>query len=144
MKKIKQPNRASCLPTSFAMVSDGNPKEIFNFLGHDGTEIVRPDSGIPLCYRGFDIQECLCACHYLYGVCFVEHSKEGFLGFSESDHIRIKIPWDWDKLLKGEGVLIGESHAVAWYQNQIHNPNGLIQNGLDFYFHTFFRKIIEK
>ena len=57
MKKLKQPNRASCLPTAFAAVLGVDTQDIFEHLGHDGTEWVWPDAQPPRCYRSFHIQE---------------------------------------------------------------------------------------
>lgn len=54
MNLIKQPNKWSCLPTSFAMVLDISLEDIYNFLGHDGSEIWFDD---PNPWRSFNIQE---------------------------------------------------------------------------------------
>lgn len=57
LRKLKQPNQASCLPTAFASVLDVDVDAIFAYLGHDGTERVWPEAQPPLCYRSFHIQE---------------------------------------------------------------------------------------
>lgn len=57
MKLIKQPNRWSCLPTSFAMALDVSLKEIIDYLGHDGSEKIFPDRKEPHCRRAFHSQE---------------------------------------------------------------------------------------
>jgi len=52
-----QPNRWSCLPTAFAMAMGEPVKDIMDYLGHDGSEIIWPDLPEPKCRRAFHPQE---------------------------------------------------------------------------------------
>lgn len=51
MQHLLQPNDWSCLATCAAMLADTQPKDVFDFLGHDGSEQVGEHR------RGFHIQE---------------------------------------------------------------------------------------
>ena len=53
----KQPNGASCLPTAFAAILEIPVRDIFDYLKHDGMEVLWPDLPPPICYRSFHIQE---------------------------------------------------------------------------------------
>ena len=57
MQLQKQPNKWSCLPTSFAIVLNCPVQEIFDYLGHDGSEIIWPENKDPFNRRAFHIQE---------------------------------------------------------------------------------------
>lgn len=52
-----QPNRWSCLPTAFAMGIGIPVKQIFDYLGHDGSEIIWPEFPEPKKRKAFHIQE---------------------------------------------------------------------------------------
>lgn len=52
-----QPNIWSCLPTAFSMVLDVLPRDVIEWCGHDGSEIVWPHLRDPLRRRAFCLQE---------------------------------------------------------------------------------------
>ena len=57
MRKIVQPNSWSSLPCAFASIVKKDVGDVFDFLGHDGSEIIFPTLRDPFCRRGFHIQE---------------------------------------------------------------------------------------
>ncbi len=131
MELLLQPNVWSCLPTSFAMVIDKTPKDAFDYLGHDGSEILIPGFEDPVGRKGFHIQEMIAWClsmHYYP----VEVIAQPMTAYSEDRHSF----YDNTKLLeeqldKRNGVLIGftedqKYHAVAWdHESQlIFDPTG--------------------
>lgn len=48
-----------CILIAFADVLGLELEEMIEQIGHDGSEIVRPEMGEPMCRRGFHIQECI-------------------------------------------------------------------------------------
>ena len=126
----KQPNRASCLLTSFAMAIGVPVGDLTKSLGFDGTEIIFPELPIPSCYRGHHEQECLHACMKL-GYYFSSHEMESVGGHDLEQHYKTEVPWDWSVILESNCVMAGEhisgsSHAVAWNaeEQKIYDPNG--------------------
>jgi hypothetical protein len=131
MKLLLQPNRWSCLPTAVAMVMRVTPKEVFDFLGHDGSQIVWPCLAEPFCRRSFHLEEMLefCLDRLVYPtVLNVDTSyapMDGlpdFLPYPNQDRILNHLS-DHDAVLIGERD--GNRHAVAWDQNMILDPEGL-------------------
>lgn len=57
MELLLQDSSWSCLPTAFAICLDCLPKEIYDFLGHDGSDILWPDLPDPFKRRGFLMEE---------------------------------------------------------------------------------------
>ncbi len=136
MNLQKQPNRASCLLTSFAMAIDQPVKQLMEILGHDGTEIIS-DSKIPFCYAGFHVQECFFACSY-FNKYFSTYEVNSIISYKIGKR-SIQVAWDWDKILKSNGVMVGSTHAVACSNELIYDPNGTIYK--DFDFHTFYKLV---
>ena len=62
MRLLRKPERWMCLPASFAMVLDLPLAAIFEEIGHDGSQIMRPDLPEPTCRRGFHPQELIHVC----------------------------------------------------------------------------------
>ena len=62
MRLLRKPERWMCLPASFAMVLDLPLADIFDEIGHDGSQIVWPDLPEPMCRRGFHPQELIHLC----------------------------------------------------------------------------------
>jgi hypothetical protein len=129
-----QPNDWSCLPTAFAMVTHSLPRDIFEFINHDGSEIIWPELPEPYCRRSFAIDEmidyCVSTMHYPVEVCQdTSYAPEGVHSFFQPYHN----PGErWKHYLKRPAVLLGfgketgERHAVAWCQKErkIFDPNG--------------------
>jgi hypothetical protein len=57
MQKVLSSNRWSCIPCAFASVLDVSLRDILDFVGHDGSEIIWPNLPEPKRRRGFHIQE---------------------------------------------------------------------------------------
>jgi len=132
------PNKWSCLPTSFAMVTNTPLEEIIKELGHDGSEILWPNLEEPFCYRSFHIQELISILFYS-GILVVEFQvwpvsapqfpniTNNIIHFPEGNEQRI-----YDIMHQGKGVVKGEfrnkPHAAAWDGNQIFDPGGFTYN----------------
>lgn len=114
MNLLIQSNEWSCLPTAVSMVLDVMPKEIYDFLGHDGSEIIQSDEPYPYNHRGFTVEEMAWYC-CMHGISMMYLSND--LSFS-------CIPI----LMHNDAVLLGQiddkSHAVAWDRVSILDPVG--------------------
>lgn len=126
MRQI-QPNGWSCLPTAFAIALDVPVENIFNFLEHDGSEIIWPDEAEPYNRRGFHIHEMYAFClENGYAVTptaplLMLHSKPTVEGFE------IKNAHFQEYFTKYNGVLTGRTkfgmgHAVAVVDYQLIDP----------------------
>ena len=62
MRLLRKPERWMCLPASFAMVLGLPLSVIFDEIGHDGSQIVKPELPEPMCRRGFHPQELIHLC----------------------------------------------------------------------------------
>lgn len=130
MKLQLQPNRWSCLPTAFAMILDRDVQDIFDFLGHDGSEILWEDLDEPLCRRSFHIQEMLVYAERQHNAHFIEIEDPPIIAVDE-DHVAVIQRNDLDYYLRNHiGVLCGEinehRHAVAWYNNIVYDPSSAL------------------
>jgi len=147
MKLLLQSNRWDCLPTAFAMCMDILPVEIFEYLGHDGSEKLWPELEEPYCYRSFHIEEMIdFALSFMY--CPVMVSRSPYYtpkyAFNEDQcanglHlISACFPYGeqaedrflnhisrWNAVLLGE-TKSGKPHAVAWCSDEerIFDPEG--------------------
>lgn len=141
-----QPNAWSCLPTAFAMVLQTTPKAIFEFLEHDGSDIIWPDLPEPLCRRSFHIQEMVdfCIAQHVYPIaieaCPCIYPGEDPL--EEDIHEIKRVTPIENYLTQRIGVLLGiyedNRHAVAWDGDLIHDPTGYKYNINDFGIETFY------
>lgn len=139
----KQPNEWSCLPTAFAMVLDIPVTEIFETLGHNGSEIIFPDEPEPYCRRSFHIQELIDICMLRnIGVVAVELHP-----VSEAQGRQYKVPVSDRRLdyylVNYSGVLVGvgsagKPHAVAWSGVRVFDPNGTTYGISEFTINTFY------
>lgn len=121
-----QPNRASCLATSFAMCLDIPVQQIFNELGHDGTEIAFTNLEVPRCYRGFHSME-LIELSFRLGVPVLELTKEMHISHDDVTIKSYKSRFDIFKYLANHKVVMtNSSHAVAWDKYSIYDPVGLV------------------
>lgn len=50
----------TCLAECFAKVFETSLEDLFDLLGHDGSEVIWPQYEDPMCRRGFHIQEMVC------------------------------------------------------------------------------------
>lgn len=149
MMKQTQPNRWSCLLTSFAIALATKQKFIFDWLGHDGSEIIWPEEEDPYNRRSFHIQELI---DYTWWRGF---SVTGFEPYPRSSNrkgepYRIEFPiGNQERLLRvmktHRGVITGRTvesqayHAVAWNNEtgKIWNPNGEVEDLSSIAINTF-------
>lgn len=118
----KQPNNFTCLPTAFAMVLDVPVFEVIKELGHDGSQIVFPQSPEPWNMGGWHPQEFKLLC-WNHGFSVTEFFKTTVL----KNHLtgeKIKFdPFDFRKVLFGNmGVCCTIKHAYAWDGMTLINP----------------------
>lgn len=116
------PNRWSCLPNSFANALEVPISDIFDFVGHDGSEIIWPELSEPFCRRSFHIQEMIAYAHYCHKLSITEFQAiyGSVPSQSNTNPFKRRSPY-LESLLMGEnyiGVLTGfyhqMAHAVAW------------------------------
>lgn len=121
MKLQHQPNPASCLVTSFAMVLNVPVEDLIRQIGHDGMEVLFPENDYPNHLRGFHIQELIWAC---YEREYLAIPFEPCPVLESNGIIRSIEPFKWIKEIMAErqGVLIGTKHAVAWDCNLCYDP----------------------
>lgn len=121
-----QPNRASCLATAFAMCMDIPVQEIFDDLGHEGTEIAFTNLEVPRCFRGFHSME-LMECAFRRGYAVLELTKEMHISHDDSTIKSYKSRFDILKYLANHCVVMtNSSHAVAWNKYSVYDPVGLV------------------
>lgn len=131
MKHLTQPNRWSCLATSFAMATACRTvQEFLDDIGHDGSARVN-DGPEPLCRRTFHVQECIWAAWKRgYSVTEFEVAPQLAAG-PKWPPIDVPRNYNLDSLLMAHsGVLIGDGkinrHAVAFDEGCILDPNGFM------------------
>jgi hypothetical protein len=137
MRLQRQPNRWSCLPTSFAMVLDVPVEELLRSIGHDGSEIAFPTEPEPACRRGFHIQECIdVALRLGCAVTPIELFPRHAPSFSVQP-LRVLFGDEQGNLDRfarlidsGRGIITGPSrvwrHAVAYDHGIVHDPKGFV------------------
>lgn len=132
MKLQRQPNSWSCLPTSLAIVLDIPVAEIFEEIGHDGSEKVWPNLPEPFCRRCFHLQEIVEVAY-----------NNGFLSVLVEPIPQSCPPMDVQpytllgfeelvlaKMAKHKGILMGtvktnnQGHAIAWDGKRCYDPGG--------------------
>lgn len=128
------------------MLLHTTPSEIFNFLGHDGAEILWPSFEDPQRRRGFHIQEM---------IEFALTKQTMFMPIEPLPAITPTDDWPLDKayiverktpfeniLYRRPGLLLGthegRRHAVAWDRRQIHDPMGCRYGIEEFVIHVFY------
>ena len=116
MKHLIQPNRWTCLPTSFAMVLDVPFDLLLQDLGHDGSAIIDSSKPEPYNRQGFAPEEFVRVCY-----------KYGYWCVPVYDNV------EWiDFMLKTyTGVVCGEltpgcPHAMAWDRISLYDPKGFV------------------
>ena len=131
------PNRWSCIATSFAMALDIPVAELIRRIGHDGSEIVSPAKE-PAGRRGFHVQECVAVALTLgfavtpielFPVSEFEGGHEKVIAFPAN---ATTPDGNWDRLRdhieSSRGVLAGQGsrtmHAVAYECGQLYDPDG--------------------
>ena len=131
MKLIKQPTSWSCLPTCLAMAIGCTLEEIFEFIGHDGSELRYPLEPAPFCFRAFHMREMVDFAYsrgYLYS--YIPRYAEHFID-SEGTIAQHPIKDNWQRLMlyfKGQNVIVSgdypSPHAVLYSDGVIYDPKG--------------------
>lgn len=117
------------------MVVDVTPSFFIDCIGHDGSEIVRPDLAEPFCRRGFHLMECIHVCYNLgFSVTPFDALPQGAINgdypitvWTNEEAERRITP-----VLSNEcGVITGYTfqkrpHAVAWDRKQIYDPGRVL------------------
>ena len=137
-------NNWSCLPKAFALALEVDFANLIRKVGHDGSEIVRPELPEPYCRRSFHIQEMIDYTTWLgYSVTPIEAFPRSVV-----DDIVLPLPGDHVKrmvdylsrysgVLTGQGVPSGRHHAVAWKNGRVLDPAGVANDLNDFAINTF-------
>lgn len=140
MELLLQPNGWSCTPTAFAMVCNTEPREIIEYVGHDGSEVLFPEVDPPKCYRGFHIQEMLDYCiENMFHPVIIQALPVNMPRGADEDSAIIVEFSKWDDpaerighyLSCMRGVILGQTmdekdHAVAWCPTErlVFDPRG--------------------
>ena len=133
MRLLRKPERWMCLPASFAMVLDLPLSAIFDEIGHDGSQIIKPNLPEPICRRGFHPQELihLCLTHG-YAATRVELYPVLCLSPGSGDYVVAYPDDNWTRFTRviqqSRGVIEGVGrrcgHAVAYEHGCIFDPDG--------------------
>lgn len=148
---MTQPNRWSCIITSYAMVLDKPIEMLIELVGHDGSEIIWPTQSEPKCRAGHTHHEMQYVARKL-GFYFVDY-KPGFIYIppGETKPMIRQFNESWKEVLAvHDGVLSGtyegrtNAHAVAWSAKEglIYDPTGHFAKLEQFnplYFHAAIR-----
>jgi len=101
------------------------PKQMFDYLSHDGTEVVFPGYNVPLCCRGFHIAELVHLC-YLYNLSCSEFPAELALVSPSGEPYNISTPYNLDNIIhRNDGVIITDRHALSWVDGKCIDPDTL-------------------
>ena len=150
MRLIKQPSRWSCLAASWAMVLDVNIDNLFEEIGHDGSEILYPGVKEPDCRRSFHPSEFLLpALTRNLGIVQVElnpcwetpYGETDSVNHDEGNHRFLK---NW--MEQFDGVITGKTpmglwHAVAWNKIKILDPANCYREEGYMDVHTFWAAV---
>ena len=133
MRLLRKPDRWMCLPASFAMVLDLPLAAIFEEIGHDGSQIMRPDLPEPTCRRGFHPQELVHVClNHGHAATRVElfpvlratpDGAEHVVAYPDDNWVRFTRVIEQSRgVIEGVGRRCG--HAVAYEYGHIFDPDG--------------------
>lgn len=116
-----QPNKATCLITSFAMALDVPVAQLIKLVGHDGLEVL-PEK----VYRGHSIWEMQWICYQYHRTCYEFAGKETHC-VGRSYGTCVATPYTLEDLMpRHRGVLVFYNHATAWDGTRVFDPNGTI------------------
>lgn len=150
---LQQPNRWSCLITSWAMVLNVSVEDLCLLIGHDGSEILYPDIPEPQKRRSFHPAEfnrpALSSGFAVVPIelnpCWVIPDSEDVekLEHLEGNKTNI-LSWmnKYDGVITGQ-TLKGKWHAVAWncYQELLYDPSYSLLKLKEFKVHTFWAAV---
>ena len=133
MIQLKQPNGWSCLPTAFASIVEEPVEDVFDYIGHNGSQILWPDLEEPMCRRSFHIQEMYAYCLSKNYAVTTFTPKFGTSVLNADPFIECN-KWMDDLLSHYFGVMTGTSsqgnlHALAWDGTRFMDPQeGLMKD----------------
>jgi len=141
MNLIKQPNRASCLATAFAMCMGVDVEHVFKILGHDGTEIAFTNLEVPRCYRGFHSAELIWLANSR-GFTVMELPKSLDISHDMKDIKSFKPFYSVKMYFEHHDIVLTNGHhAIAWdwRSKSIYDPMGKIYTDLaiDYLYNDF-------
>jgi hypothetical protein len=148
MRHLFQPNKWSCLPTCLAMALDLELPDVFERIGHDGSEILWSDLPDPQRRRAFAYEEIIPICldELVYPVLITKIAEYKPLDTSVDvvhtiDHSGLihRAMEKRDGILLGMPVGANNHHAVAWCasEGKCYDPDGGCCKAEDFDIHHF-------
>jgi hypothetical protein len=132
MQLIKQKG-PFCLATSCAMILDLTTEKVHDYIGHDGTEIWWPPTGM----RGVHIQEIKEIC-YFYNTLLYQVDRRPMSAPDEHTVPKPVYTEEFaeaifkDSISARRAILITPGHAVAWDGGQVYDPKGFIKSYEDY------------
>jgi hypothetical protein len=124
----QQPNRASCFFTSLGMMFGVDVQNLFDIVGHDGTEKIWPDQAEPFCFRGHTIDEAMW-CSLILDLPMRLINRDSIVGHTEVDIQKVKTPYHWEGILNFNlgkpKVFLNDHHAVCWHDYVTYDPSRL-------------------
>ena len=135
MRCREAPSRWCCLANAFAMALDIPIQEVFESVGHDGSEIIWKNLPEPFNRRSFHIQEMIAMCRRKFNLYVTEYQAAYALsptGYDVDPYVTHNFEV-MERMIAREshnGVLTGLSgkmpHAVAWdgYEKMIYDAGG--------------------
>lgn len=140
----RQPNRWSCLLTSFSMVLEVEESTLIDKIGHDGSDILWPQLPEPHCRRSFSIHE-LIKVSYQFGFHVVPTAAKYFtMPDYDVEPKTFTTPKEHlDEIMRRhDGVITGwtknkKRHAVAWNRELVFDPAGVKYSKEDFVIEVF-------
>lgn len=126
------PNAWSCLATAFAMVLEVPVAHVFDYVGHDGGDVVWPDLPEPYKRRSFHIQELVRVAHLLGYSCTPFEPSPMLASGLALDREPFPVPGHEAVMREAmdgaAGVLVGQmesgiGHAMAWDGQAAINPS---------------------
>ena len=133
MNLIKGENNLDCILASAAMIMGISLSDLKINIGHDGCEIIFPNSPDPYCRRGFHIQEIIDQAFKLgWSVMYIQKhfGLEPFIGNDPVFTIDVSDKRLNNYLINLHGIIAGvngsKNHAVAWDRKMVYDPSGKI------------------
>lgn len=133
MRYEKQQYDFDCLPTCFANCLDVNVSDIYEYIGHDGSEIWFPDQEGWRQHRNFHPQELMDFAFLMHGVRPMWIEKRPIGGWDGVDVVHIKNYKERFKryLSDNKAVIMQPNHAVCWDGIDQYDPRSGSFNPLD-------------
>jgi hypothetical protein len=143
------PNHWSCIPTSFAIILDMPVREVFEKVGHDGSEMIFEGKHEPYGRRSFHPQEFIDLCLERGYVFFPVEAMPLTAGPADLEYFPVPFKEGYGARLARfmswfPGIVIGEHkggipHAMAWDMRQFYDPgSGKVFEDTDFNIREFF------